>query len=177
VLFVEIIIIGVLLLIFVQDIRSRSVYWVLFPVLTVLFIIMHLLQHHLFADAWQPVLLNSTFLALQFLIVSVYFSIKNKQWVNITTSFLGWGDMLFLLSIAFYLSVLNFLFFYIISLIAVLLIWMLWQAVAKEKNKQIPLAGLQALIFSVFLTGDWWFNSFDLTNDDWLLHLITKWTQ
>ncbi len=176
-LLLQIIILVVLLLVFVQDIRSRSVYWVLFPVLLILFIIMHLLQHHLFTDTWQPVLINSTFLVMQFLIVSVYFSIKNKQWVNITNSFLGWGDMLFLLSTAFYLSVLNFLFFYITSLIAVLLMWILWQAIAKEKNKQIPLAGLQALIFSVFLTCNWWFNSFDLTNDDWLLHLITKWTQ
>jgi hypothetical protein len=177
VLFLEIIILGVLLLIFVQDVASRSVYWLLFPVLTVLFIIMHLLQHRLFTDEWQPILMNTAFLALQFLIVSVYFSIKNNQWVNITTGLLGWGDMLFLLSTAFYLSVLNFLFFYIISLITVLLTWVLWQATAKEKNKQIPLAGLQALILSVFLAGDWWFKLFDLTNDDWLLHLITKWTQ
>ena len=92
----------------------------------------------------------------------------------ITTNLLGWGDILFLLSISFYLSVLNFLFFYIVSLVGALLIWVTWQAVSKEKNKQIPLAGLQALIFTVFLAGDWWFNSFTLTDDAWLLHLIIK---
>lgn len=172
-LFLKIIVIGLLLLIFVQDISSRSVYWFLFPGLAALFVLMHLSQHHLFTDTWQPVLINSTFLILQFLIVSVYFSIKNRHWVNIADGLLGWGDMLFLLSIAFYLSVLNFLLFYIVSLIAVLLTWALWQGISKEKNKQIPLAGLQAFIFTVFLATDW-IKSFDLTNDTWLLNLIAK---
>ena len=173
-LFPEIIILAVLSLIFVQDIRSRSVYWTLFPILVTLFILLHFLRHHLFGEIWQHVLINSTFLIIQFLIVSVYFSIKNKHWVNITDGLLGWGDILLLLSLTFYLSALNFLLFYISSLIVSLLIWLFWQALSKEKNKHIPLAGFQALIFTVFLAGDWWFKSFDLTNDSWLLYLITK---
>jgi hypothetical protein len=174
VLVIKLLIIFTLILIFIQDLRSRSVYWFLFPVLTISFILLNLLQHRLSAENWQPVFINLGFLFLQFLLVSLYFSVKNKKWVIITTSLLGWGDILFLVSIAFYLSVLNFLFFYIVSLIAVLTIWLLWQFVSKEKNKQIPLAGLQALIFTVFLASDWWLKSFDLTNDAWLLHLITK---
>jgi hypothetical protein len=174
VLFLEIIIIAVLLLVFFQDIRSKSVYWVLFPVLTALFILLHIVQHYSFEATWQSVVINSSFLIIQFLLVSLYFSIKNKHWVNITDGFLGWGDILLLQSIAFYLSVLNFLFFYISSLLASLMIWLLWQVLSKEKNKHIPLAGFQALIFTVFLAGDWWFKLFDLTNDSWLLYLITK---
>jgi hypothetical protein len=174
VLFLEIITLAVLLLIFIQDIRSKSVYWVFFPVLTVLFILLHIVQHHSFVQTWQLVLINSSFLIIQFLVVSAYFSIKNKRWINITDGLLGWGDILLLLSVAFYLSVLNFLLFYISSLIVSLLIWLLWQIVSKEKNKHIPLAGFQSLIFTVFLAGDWWFKCFDLTNDSWLLYLITK---
>ncbi|HEY2581265.1 MAG TPA: hypothetical protein VGI43_05645 [Mucilaginibacter sp.] len=164
----------VLLLIFIQDVRSRAVYWVLFPVLAILFILTSVLQHHLPVLYWQTVLANTGFILLQLLLVSLYFSIKNGRWTFITTSLLGWGDILLLLSIAFYLSFLNFLFFYIISLTAVLLIWVIWQAATKEKNQHIPLAGLQALIFTVFLSVDWWVKFFDLTNDAWLLHLITK---
>ncbi|MFI5137045.1 MAG: hypothetical protein ACHQIM_04405 [Sphingobacteriales bacterium] len=173
-LFSEIVIIGVLLLIFIQDIRRRSVYWVLFPILAGVFILLHIVQHHLFTDVWQAVLINSAFLIIQFLVVLVYFSIKNKHWVNITEGLLGWGDILLLLSLAFYLSALNFLLFYISSLIVSLLIWLFWQLLSKEKNKHIPLAGFQSLIFTVFLAGDWWFKYFDLTNDSWLLYLITK---
>ena len=173
-LFLKFLILAVLLLIFVQDIRNRSVYWVLFPVFAPLLILLHLLQHHLLADIWQSVSINIVFLLLQFLIISVYFSIKNRHWINITDGLLGWGDILLLLSISFYVSPLNFLLFYIVSLTISLLIWLFWQVISKEKNKQIPLAGFQALIFIVFLAGGWWFKYFDLTDDARLLHLIIK---
>ncbi len=171
---IKLLILFTLVLMFIQDIKNRSVYWFLFLVLIILFILLNILQHHLFTESWQPVLINISFLLLQFLLVSLYFSIKNRRWVIITANLLGWGDILFLISIAFYLSVLNFLFFYVVSLSLVLMIWLLWQLVSKEKNKQIPLAGLQALIFTVFLASDWWCKSIDLTNDAWLLGLITK---
>jgi hypothetical protein len=174
VLFLRLLILAVLLLVFVQDIRNRSVYWVLFPVLAVLLVLLHSLPHHLLADIWQPVSINIVFLLFQFLIISVYFSIKNRRWINITDGLLGWGDILLLLSIAFYLSALNFLLFYIVSLTISLLIWLFWQVISEEKNKQIPLAGFQALIFTVFLAGDWWFKYFDLTDDARWLHLIMK---
>lgn len=174
-LFLKIIILVTLSLIFIQDIRSRSVYWICFPVLAITFILLHFLQQLSFAETLQYVLVNISFLALQFLILSIYFSIKNKGWFNvITAGLLGWGDLLFLLSIAFYLSALNFLFFYIFSLVAVLIIWVVWLTISKTKNKQIPLAGLQALIFIVFLAGDWWIRHYNLTNDAWLLNLIIK---
>ena len=172
---IKLLILFTLVLIFIQDIKSRSVYWFLFPVLIILFILLNIQQQqHLFSESGQPVLINMGFLSLQFILVSLYFSIKNRKWVIITSNLLGWGDILFLLSIAFYLSVLNFLFFYVISLSLVLMSWLLWQLVSKEKSKQIPLAGLQALIFTVFLASDWWLRSVDLTNDTWLLDLITK---
>lgn len=173
-IFLKILIIVTLLVVFVQDIKSRSVYWFLFPALMGLFISVRLLRQGLFIEIWQPVLLNMTFLILQLLIVSVYFSIKNKHWINITTGLLGWGDILLLLSIACYLSVLNFLFFYMISLTGVLVIWLIWQLIAKQKNKQIPLAGIQSLIFAVFLATGWWCIPVNLTSDDWLLRLINK---
>jgi hypothetical protein len=171
---VKIAILALLALIFFQDIRSRSVLWVLFPVLVVLLMILNFAQHRLFADARYTVLINIGFLSLQFLIVSAYFSIKNGHWINITADLLGWGDILFLLSIAFYLSVLNFLLFYIVSLVGVLLSWLAWLALSPGKDKHIPLAGLQALLFGLFLTTAWWIKPVNLTSDDWLLQLINK---
>lgn len=161
--FVKIAILALLLLIFAQDLRSRSVYWFLFPVLTALFMLLTF-SH---AYAWPTVLINIGFLLLQFLLVSVYFSVKRGRRVNITAGLLGWGDLLFLLSIAFYLSVLNFLFFYIASLLFVLLF-------AAKRYKHIPLAGLQALLFLIFLATDWWVKPFNATSDGWLLQLIAK---
>jgi len=163
-----------LLVIFVQDIKHRAVYWFLFPILMLLFLILQFLQGNKPPGMWQPVLVNITFLLIQFAVVSAYFSVKNKKWVNITNGFLGWGDVLFLCSLCFYLSVLNFLFFYITSLVIVLIEWLVWQAVVKQPNKQIPLAGLQALIFAFYSAACWWGWGLNLTNDNWLLQILFK---
>jgi hypothetical protein len=104
----------------------------------------------------------------------MYFSAKNWRWINITSHLLGIGDVLFLLTISLYLSVLNFLFFYLASLISILFIWLLWQKLSSKKNNFIPLAGLQSLIFILFLAGDWWCRFLDLTSDAWLLNFISK---
>lgn len=164
----------VLLLIFLQDWKGRAVYWFLFPLLAALLVFIRFPSAIFLPELEQSVLINIGFILLQLVILTVYFSVKNKKWINITTGLLGIGDVLFLLSIAFYLSVLNFLFFYIISLIAVLFIWLIWQRVSTQKDKYIPLAGLQSLVVILFLAGDWWLRSFDLTKDTWLLNLIAK---
>jgi hypothetical protein len=170
---IQIAILILLILVFIQDMRSRSVYWVLFPVLVVLFIALNMLQHQPHIDLLQPVMINMAFLLLQFVLVSAYFSIKNSGWTNITAGMLGWGDILFLLSIAFYLSVLNFLFFYIASLVVILCYWLTSQAFSAKTDKQIPLAGLQAMLFAVFLITVWWIKPMNITNNDWLLRIIS----
>lgn len=148
---IRILVLFILLLIFIQDLKSRSVYWFLFPVLVILFFAISLLQHRSFFEILQPAWMNLSFLAIQMLLVSVYFSVKNKHWVNITNELLGWGDILLLVSVAFYLSVLNFLFFYLGSLVISLVCWLIWKLVLAKENKQVPLAGFQAIGMAVFL--------------------------
>lgn len=172
-LLLKIVILIILLLLFIQDISSRSVYWFLFPVLSICLVIVRI-QSQSLTELWQPALINIGFVTLQLLLLTLYFSFKNRRWINITAQLLGLGDVLFLLSIAFYLSVLNYLFFYITSLTAVLSFWLIFQRVTAKKSDHIPLAGLQGLIFGVFLAGEWRFGLFDLTDDTWLFHLITK---
>jgi hypothetical protein len=174
VLFLEFLILAVLLLIFFQDIKDRSVYWCFFPALAILFVALLLVQHHLFSAIWQASLINFAFLLFQFLIVSIYFSIKNRRLVNIMDELLGWGDILFLLCMACYLSMLNFMFFYIASLVVSLVIWLVWLVFSNKKNKHIPLAGFQAAIFIVVLATDWWIKPFGLTSDAWLVNIIAK---
>lgn len=159
---------------FIQDLKDRSVYWVCFPLLALSFVSLSYLQLHNAAALWQPVLINVGFVLLQVLLVSLYFSLKHKKFVNITHSLLGIGDILFLFSTAFYLSALNFLFFYIVSLIGSLIIWLIWQMLSSKKTKEIPLAGFQSIILMLFLAGSWWIHLFDLANDAWLLNLIGK---
>ena len=171
-LLLQIFIIASLLLLVIQDFKSRFVYWLVFPALVLEFILWHYLQQQSLKEIWQSILFNVLFLLLQLLLITIYFSLKSKRLINITSELLGLGDILFLLSMAFYFSVLNFMAFYLISLIESLITWLLWLTLTKHKNKHIPLAGIQALFLIIFLTLDWWILHFNIANDDWLLRLI-----
>jgi membrane associated rhomboid family serine protease len=84
---------------------------------------------------------------------------------------IGWGDILFLVSLAFYFSLLNFIVFYIGSLVLALLIALVGSFYSSDKK--IPLAGLQALIFALFLTSARLFFHLDLMSDNyWLEYLM-----
>lgn len=133
-----------------QDMRYRAVYWMCFPVLA---ISMLLFKQH--KAGWITTLTETSFgllfFGLQLGVLWLYLSFKNRSFVNITSNYLGLGDILFLLSIAFYLSPVNYVLFYIGSLIIVL-VYTLTQRILLEKiNPEIPLAGLQALLLSVII--------------------------
>ena len=88
---------------------------------------------------------------------------------------IGWGDILFMVTVAFYLSILNFLLFYVVGLIASLLAWVSWQAIDKSnEDRHIPLAGLLAGALSVILVICWWLYKINLTNDEWVMSLLIK---
>ncbi len=163
----------ILLLIFVQDVLSRSVYWFLFPLLVLTLFVIRL-QVQSIAVIAPVVGINLGFLTLQFFLLTAYFSLKNGKWVNITDQLLGPGDLLFLGTIAFYLSALNYLFFYISSLLLVLSFWLIWQQLSRKKDTPIPLAGLQSLLFALVLCAGWWLYPVRLVEDTWLLNLFTK---
>ena len=167
----EVIIIAVLLFIFYQDILYRAVYWIVFPLLLPLMIVVAVKGHTI-----QDVIISSSynigFLLVQLILLFVYFSVKERRLVNITCGYLGWGDILFLLCIAFYLSPFNYLIFYIASLIVVLCFSLTLSYLKSTKESKIPLAGLQAIMFSLLFLADWRMDIFNMTNDDWVLNYL-----
>ncbi|WPU99888.1 hypothetical protein SNE26_28165 [Mucilaginibacter sp. cycad4] len=171
-LVLKLIILTVLGALAIQDFKSRSVYWFWFPCLAVAFAGMHWFRFRQLGDYWEPVTFNVLFVSLQLTLLTLYFSLKNGRVVNITRQLLGWGDILFFLAAAFYLSVLNFLFFYVASLIVVLFCWLLWQFISVKGERYIPLAGFQSILLIVFLMADWYCFHFDVTDDNWLRHIF-----
>ncbi|HEY9001291.1 MAG TPA: hypothetical protein VIM89_08050 [Mucilaginibacter sp.] len=163
-----------LILVFIQDMKSRAVSWVIFPLLAVALLLLYGLDHRGLGGKWIPALFNTIFLVLQLVLISIYFSLRNRKWTNVSGGLLGWGDILLLFCCAFYLSALNFLLFYISSLILVILIWSLAEKRGVKESRGVPLAGLQALFFGVFLIQDWTLHWFSLTDDYWLLNLMTR---
>jgi hypothetical protein len=135
---------------------------------------LYYMEYHSLTTLWRTASINFVFLIIQLLLVSVYFSVKNNKWTPIYQSLLGAGDILFLMSIGVYFSVLNYLFFYIVSLIVVLLLWVPINLFVIKQKTTIPLAGLQALCFGLFLIADWGLKWFNLTDDTWLLNLIAR---
>jgi small-conductance mechanosensitive channel len=161
--------------VFVQDIRFRAVSWLFFPVLALLYVIHGLVSGLYLKEVLFNTALNVAFLLVVFIMVWLYISLRKRRFVHLPDKFIGWGDILFLLCICFYFTLLNFILFYVVSLLVIVVLWLIWITIRpRVADRHVPLAGLQALILSVVLMIDWSTKSIDLTNDNWLLFLIGR---
>lgn len=89
-------------------------------------------------------LYNVLFIGVQLLLVNAYFCLKERRLFWIFDRYLGWGDVAFLLAIAGAWSLGAFFLFFIGSLVLILVFTMVYL-----RKENIPLAGLQALLFLV----------------------------
>jgi len=142
----------ILVLIFLQDLKERAVSWYFFPMLFILVIL-----YRLPAGGLDRIIectgINALFLLVQLIMVSLYFSIKRRELVNITREYLGFGDILFLLVITPLFTPVLYMLFYLSSLLLIVVVVVLMKMV-KDYQKTIPLAGLQALLLSGLLLAD-----------------------
>lgn len=132
-----------------QDFSARLISWWTIP--WVLFIAGYLAVNNPFWQ-WQFLAFNFVFLVVQILAVSLYFSIKNRVWVNITKSYLGIGDILFFVAICPLFSPVHFCFFFIGTLILTLIMALIYQLTIK-KLKTIPLAGAMSICLISYYLG------------------------
>lgn len=152
---------------FYQDMRFRAIYWICFPVTTLL-LIMCLPEYLQLKELFSNTITNLLILLVQIFFVSVWVSLKNRRIINITDSHIGWGDLLFLIAAAFYFSPANYFLFYVSSLVLVLFI-SLPSLIKRRGQVEIPLAGLQALFLGILLTLIWTNLIPDLTEDKWII--------
>lgn len=158
--------------IFYQDMRYRAVYWFCFPVLAIFLGVLKF-NHTSFSMFVTDVGYGVLFLILQLTLLSAYFSIKNRSLINITRSHLGWGDILFLIALTFYFSPINFVLFYVLSLITVLIFVIVKTVIGEvEGIRHIPLAGLQAALFGLLLVSQVFFKDMSFYDDQWFYFLI-----
>jgi hypothetical protein len=174
VLLVKLISIIILLIIFAEDMRCRSVHWFWFPLLAVLLIALNHLEDQTTSQMLTSSSLNVAFLLVQLLLVTIYFSVKRGKMINITKGLLGWGDILFIVTMALYFPFINFIFFHVISLIVVLISWLIYIKLNSKRHHHVPLAGLQAVSFALLLLISCWNPAMKLTNDDLLFKLINR---
>ena len=166
---------GCLFTVFLQDVRFRAVSWLFFPVLAILYVVHGLTAGIRFQEIAYNSGLNVGFLAVVFLLVWLYISLRRRSWTYLPDKLIGWGDILFLLGLCFYFTLLNFIVFYIISLLIIIIFWLAWTYYRPQAaHRHVPLAGFQAVVMSAFLIADWLVKGMDLTSDNWLLFLISR---
>lgn len=136
-----IITIATLLVITWQDLKLRSIHWVTLPVTFVGLILLN------YPIEVNVILRNILFIAVLMLVVSIYVSVRNRKWTNLTKDYFGLGDILFLIAITPVSEPYLFMLIFISGTLFTLLITLLRIAVKPQRN--IPFAGY----FSIFLIG------------------------
>ncbi len=158
---IAILTIACLVIITIQDFKERAVSWFLFPFGFLLCGIQSWVQ-----IGWKDLLLNFginlfllVILVLMLLLYLFFrFGIRRlKFW-----DFLGAGDVLFLVVLASCFSPFNFIVFTITSLLLALLTSLIFLS-----GRTIPLAGIQAVCLSCFITLQY-FIGLKPFNDNWI---------
>lgn len=83
------------------------------------------------------------FIGINFITITVYFSIKKSKIQNPFKQYIGIGDLLFLIAVIPLFSFRNYVLFFISGMIVSLLLYVIFQN--KSSQKTIPLAGYLSL--------------------------------
>ena len=142
---IKVLIILFLVLIFLQDLKFRAVYWFYFPILFALSF-----YEKMEVITVSEIGVNLFFLVVLLLGLTLYVSFKEKRFVNITKGFFSIGDILFLIAISPLFSLMNFVLFFTIGTFFTLLLHAV-SMLFKFKNKTIPFAGYMSLLLVVYI--------------------------
>lgn len=166
--------ISVYTLIAYQDLRYRAVSWVIFLISLLINLIYLLFEQKMpLLTFFQNVGINLIFIVSQFVMLTIYFSLKHRKLINIADKYIGWGDLVFYVITAIVLSPLLFLLFHVGSLVFCLLIYLCIHYFRKRPFQyQIPLAGIQSILMILLTIFQVIFSSFSLHEDSWLVNLI-----
>ena len=163
--------IAALVIVVIEDFRRRMISWYLIPLLLALFILrsVHDITIH---ETLFNFVMNAAFTTMQLLLLSLYFSIKEKKFVNIIDSWLGLGDVLLLYVLGAAFSPVNFLLFYIVSLVLTITGYTIYKTLLQGKDSTIPLAGAVALALILCLCYQLMVSPVSFYDDSPVLHLL-----
>ena len=134
------------LVIFFQDLKEKHVsIWILCVFSG--FILFEAIVNGAFTE--KSVLLNLLFCLIQFLIITLYFSLKARRFVKIFESLFGWADIWVTLSLAFSFYWVNYVFFLTFSYTVSLVLYILARIIFGNISEKIPLAGMLCFLYAV----------------------------
>ncbi|GGX27281.1 hypothetical protein [Aquimarina muelleri] len=133
-----------------QDITSRHIHIVL-PIL------IFGISFYLNMDVidYLDIIKSTSFLVINFIVITVYFTIKKTKLLNPFKHYIGIGDLLFLIGVTPMFSFRNYVLFFITGMLFTLIIY----AIFKKKYKQdtIPLAGYLSIFALILIVVDFSF--------------------
>jgi hypothetical protein len=141
-LIIHLLILLPLLIITFQDFKQRQISWFLIPLTLGGFVLRAFLYDEAILSSF---VLNFSFIALQFVLLTIYFSMKHKRFLNIVDTYMGLGDILFFIATCAVFSPLNFIAFYISSMLLTLIAMLLYNTLSSRKTQSIPLAGAMSV--------------------------------
>ena len=165
----------VLIIVALQDFRERRIYWLLVPSAFLLFFLSSVKTVGI-AEGIKFSLYNALFFILQLILIFLYYLIKHRELTNIINRYLGLGDVLFVLAICPAFSPANFILFYLAGLILALATFFVLGLIQRDKNKEIPLAGVLSIALLFLLSYRFINKEFNLYNDEQSLIALFHWT-
>ena len=166
----NIFILASLLMIGIEDLKHRAVHWYWFALLFSGITVKALMQEQSLV-VMSNGLTNLGFIFLQLVMLTIFFTLKEKQLVKIINTRLGLGDIIFFAAICSMFSPYNFILFFILSLLVSMLIFILSSLIQLQKDKAIPLAGLMSFCLMVLLIGGFIYGEANWHNDE----IIFEW--
>ncbi len=145
---IKILLILLLLIIFVQDMKIRAVYWFMFPILLAFSFWIGIETNDLTNMGW-----NVLFFTFLMGFLTLYLSLKQGHLVNITKGYFSLGDMFFLVAIIPLLTFPLYLLFFTIGTLMTLVVHGVVVSFSKQ-SKTIPFAGYMALFLVAYLVFD-----------------------
>jgi hypothetical protein len=157
-----------LVFIIIEDFRYRAISWWSFPLLSMAAAGIDYGNLRV-----SDIVINSCFTLVQLMMLSLYFSIKEKSIINITQKYLGWGDILLWVVSCLLFSPLNFIAFFIVSLVFTMMVVIGWKLTKiKPAMITVPLAGIQAVALLLVLLINVLSNRFQFRDDGWIEKIL-----
>ncbi len=149
ILSIKILLIISLLFVFLQDVKTREVYWILFPVIASCCGILHY-QNVVYSTFIYAVGVNFIFISLMLLVIYLYSKYKLKMAFKNT---FGLGDVLLFIGLTLSFSTTSFIILFVFSLVFALVLHLFFKT--KTKIASVPLAGYLSLFFASVYVSHW----------------------
>ena len=168
---VEILLVGLLGIVIYQDFKFRAVSWIVFPILGAIASALGLM-HVTGAELLDSAIVNLGFVGLIFGGLTLYFSIKERALVNIINKYIGIADLLLLIVIALLFSPVNFIMYYVTSLVLITMGSVVYLLIKKDMKAEIPLAGAFSIVLIVCLAYAGFTGDISLYDDGFVIELL-----